>query len=134
LSHKTNRFILRVQQDTLIHYLLDELHLSEADHSDALCPIQREADVSLLGEHTLVRPASTEEVRHLRTSLSNDIQNVHRLVESEVGMMQKSFNLLTVAVNNIIVSAQAQGSMSFANHPKTGSRLILTQKFLVPPT
>ncbi|KAF8545742.1 hypothetical protein OG21DRAFT_1376147, partial [Imleria badia] len=38
------------QRDTMIQYLLDELHAYETDHSDALCPIQRGADVSLLGE------------------------------------------------------------------------------------
>ncbi|KIJ15305.1 hypothetical protein PAXINDRAFT_49982, partial [Paxillus involutus ATCC 200175] len=37
-------------RDTMIQYLLDELHAYETDHGDALCPIQREANVSLLGE------------------------------------------------------------------------------------
>ncbi|KAG0705254.1 hypothetical protein DFH29DRAFT_997043 [Suillus ampliporus] len=34
--------------DTLIRYLLDELSTYENDHSDTLCPMQREADASLL--------------------------------------------------------------------------------------
>ncbi|KIK92541.1 hypothetical protein PAXRUDRAFT_792387 [Paxillus rubicundulus Ve08.2h10] len=49
-------------RDTMIWYLLDELHAYKTDHGDALCPIQREADVSLLGEHTLVKLATTEDV------------------------------------------------------------------------
>ncbi|KAL4068162.1 hypothetical protein J3A83DRAFT_4054295, partial [Scleroderma citrinum] len=36
--------------NTLMHYLLDELHCYENDHSDALGPISWDADVSLAGE------------------------------------------------------------------------------------
>ncbi|KIN97313.1 hypothetical protein M404DRAFT_97832, partial [Pisolithus tinctorius Marx 270] len=37
-------------RDTLMRYLLDELHCYETDHSDALAPISREAEDSLAGE------------------------------------------------------------------------------------
>ncbi|KAL4076434.1 hypothetical protein J3A83DRAFT_4065625, partial [Scleroderma citrinum] len=36
--------------DTLMWYLLDELHCYKSDHSDALGPISQEANVSLTGE------------------------------------------------------------------------------------
>jgi hypothetical protein len=81
------------QRDTLIRYLLDELHLSEEDHSDALCPIQRKAGVSLLGEHALIKPASTEELQLVQTSLSSDI----RMVQQEVGKMQQSVSTISEA-------------------------------------
>ncbi|KIK73848.1 hypothetical protein PAXRUDRAFT_20439 [Paxillus rubicundulus Ve08.2h10] len=58
-------------RDTMIRYLLDELHAYETDHGDALCPIQREANVSLLGEHTLVKPATTEDCLPLLTPSSD---------------------------------------------------------------
>ncbi|KAG1814581.1 hypothetical protein DFJ58DRAFT_673655, partial [Suillus subalutaceus] len=43
-------------RDTLVCYLLDELHAYETDYSDALAPISHGADVSLAGEHALARP------------------------------------------------------------------------------
>ena len=51
------------QIDTLICYLLDSIQNEENSHSNALCPIQSEADGSLAGEHKLVRPVTTEEFR-----------------------------------------------------------------------
>ncbi|KIO03442.1 hypothetical protein M404DRAFT_54840, partial [Pisolithus tinctorius Marx 270] len=36
--------------DTLMRYLLDELHCYENDHSDALHPVSCEADGSFAGE------------------------------------------------------------------------------------
>ena len=85
-----------LKRDTLIRYLLDELYLSEDDHSDALCPIQREAQVSLLGEHALVRPPTTEEVRLLHSELKFDVKHI----EAEVGAMKQSFNSFASALNN----------------------------------
>ncbi|KAG2140603.1 hypothetical protein DEU56DRAFT_734911 [Suillus clintonianus] len=44
-------------RDTLVRYLLDELHAYENDYSDALAPISRGANTSLAGEQALMRPA-----------------------------------------------------------------------------
>ncbi|KAI6029265.1 hypothetical protein BKA83DRAFT_4046997 [Pisolithus microcarpus] len=41
-------------RDTLMRYLLDELHCYENDHSDALRPVSREGDRSFAGEAALV--------------------------------------------------------------------------------
>ncbi|KAF8333359.1 hypothetical protein F5887DRAFT_893721 [Amanita rubescens] len=49
--------------DTLIRYLVDSVQNEENTHSNALCPIQSEADGSLAGEHKLARPVTTEEFR-----------------------------------------------------------------------
>lgn len=54
-----------LQRDTLIRYLLDELHTYEHDYSDALCPIQRNADESHAGEAMLAAPLNTDEARRL---------------------------------------------------------------------
>jgi hypothetical protein len=84
----------------LIRYLLDELHSYEEDHSDALCPVQREAQGSLLGEHVLVRPVSTEEVRLLHTSISSDVKGVH----NEMGAMRAAVNDMMTSVNTFVNS------------------------------
>ncbi|KAL4071492.1 hypothetical protein V8B97DRAFT_1960295 [Scleroderma yunnanense] len=67
-------------RDTLMWYLLDELHCYESDHSDALGPISREADVSLAGEGALTRPASTEALRMAHASLTADVAALHKTV------------------------------------------------------
>ncbi|KAG1893196.1 uncharacterized protein F5891DRAFT_1196726 [Suillus fuscotomentosus] len=59
--------------DMLIRYLLDELHSYESDHSDALCPTQREADGSLIGEHTLTKPACTQDLLLMQDSITADV-------------------------------------------------------------
>lgn len=46
-----------------MRYLLDSVQNEESSHSNALCPIQQEADGSLAGEHKLSRPLTTEEFR-----------------------------------------------------------------------
>lgn len=45
--------------------MLDELYSYEEDHSDALCPIQREADQSHAGEAMLTCPLNTDEARRM---------------------------------------------------------------------
>ncbi|EDQ99683.1 uncharacterized protein LACBIDRAFT_316218 [Laccaria bicolor S238N-H82] len=37
-------------RNTLIRYLLDELYTYEEDHSDALCPVDYETNMSHMGE------------------------------------------------------------------------------------
>jgi hypothetical protein len=92
------------QRDTLLRYLLDELHSYEDDYSDALCPIQREADVSLLGEHRLVAPASTEEMRMMHTALTSDI----KAVQTNVSDMSVALVQLTRLIHP--PTKQAQGA------------------------
>jgi hypothetical protein len=74
----------------MIRYLLDELHAYETDHSDALCPIQREADVSLLGEHALIKPATTEDVRILQANVSTNLEQAVRQISNIVVATSKS--------------------------------------------
>ncbi|KAG0693862.1 hypothetical protein DFH29DRAFT_815938 [Suillus ampliporus] len=60
-------------RNTLIRYLLDELHSYESDHSDALCPTQQEADGSLLGEHTLAKPVCTQDLQMMQECITADV-------------------------------------------------------------
>lgn len=46
------------QRDTLIRYLLDELHTYEEDHSNALCPVHREEVSTVVMSQTRSEPAS----------------------------------------------------------------------------
>ncbi|KIK36351.1 hypothetical protein CY34DRAFT_26368 [Suillus luteus UH-Slu-Lm8-n1] len=66
-------------RDTLIRYLLDELHSYESDHSDALCPTQREADGSLLGEHTLTKPVCTQDLLLMQDCITANVAGLRTL-------------------------------------------------------
>ncbi|KAF8513429.1 hypothetical protein BU17DRAFT_68803 [Hysterangium stoloniferum] len=63
------------KKDTLIRYLLDELHYYEESHGDALRPIKREADISFMGEHTDMRNATVGEIKALIGGLERHITN-----------------------------------------------------------
>ena len=80
------------QRDTLIRYLLDELHAYEVDYSDALAPVQQEIDRSLAGEAALVQPKSTEELRMVHSSVVGDIQelraDMNSIAQSVRAMME----------------------------------------------
>ncbi|KAH0840287.1 hypothetical protein J3R83DRAFT_1295 [Lanmaoa asiatica] len=65
---------LLFQRDTLIRYLLDELHTYETDYSDTLAPVPHNADnSSLMGEATLIQPVTTKELRSVHTSVTTDV-------------------------------------------------------------
>ncbi|KAF8514730.1 hypothetical protein BU17DRAFT_52403, partial [Hysterangium stoloniferum] len=59
--------------NTLIRYLLDELHYSEEGHGDALQPIQSEVNMSFLGEHKDICPVSLLEMKELWSSMERSM-------------------------------------------------------------
>ncbi|KIK32078.1 hypothetical protein CY34DRAFT_760908 [Suillus luteus UH-Slu-Lm8-n1] len=81
-------------RDTLVRYLLDELHTYEADYSDALAPISRGANASLAGEYALARPASTEELRMVHESVTTDVNSLR----NEIRSVNNSLHSLTSVV------------------------------------
>ncbi|KAJ6458538.1 hypothetical protein C8R45DRAFT_843762 [Mycena sanguinolenta] len=64
------------QVDTLMRYLMDSLQSYETGHSDALCPISREADQSFMGDHQLVKPVATEEFRLVSAQLLKTLEEL----------------------------------------------------------
>ncbi|TFK51614.1 hypothetical protein OE88DRAFT_1734668 [Heliocybe sulcata] len=62
-------------------YLLDELYNYEEDHSDAPCPISREADQSLMGEAALTRAASVADLHQLMARIDEKNQVLVRQVQ-----------------------------------------------------
>ncbi|KAL4074551.1 hypothetical protein V8B97DRAFT_2022770 [Scleroderma yunnanense] len=84
--------------DTLIHYLLDELHSYENDHSNALGPFPCEADMSLAGEHTLAAPATREELWMFQMSVSMEIHNLDNNIQAILGNVTNSLQDLTQVV------------------------------------
>ncbi|KIM55549.1 hypothetical protein SCLCIDRAFT_30264 [Scleroderma citrinum Foug A] len=68
------------QNNTLMWYLLDELHSYEEDYSDALAPTLREASALFAGEAALVRPASMEALHMAHVALTSDVAALHKTV------------------------------------------------------
>ena len=55
-------------------YLVDSLQSYESGHSDALCPVQREADKSFMGDHKLFEPVTVNEFRTISSSITHTIK------------------------------------------------------------
>jgi hypothetical protein len=89
-----------IQRDTLVRYLLDELHAYETDYSDALAPISRGADASLASEHALASPTSTEELR----SVAADVNGLR----SDIGSVNDTLRSLT----SVVVQAACTAAMA----------------------
>ncbi|CAA7261015.1 unnamed protein product [Cyclocybe aegerita] len=60
--------------DTLIKYLVDSLQSYENGHGDALHPIPIEKDITLLGDHVRLAPATNSDISQLRSSFLSEIQ------------------------------------------------------------
>ena len=73
---------LFIQCDTLIKYLVDSLQSFENGHGDALHPIPIDPINFFMGDHAVMAPATTEEVRQLNASISRKIQALATTVES----------------------------------------------------
>ncbi|KAG2081810.1 uncharacterized protein F5147DRAFT_735404 [Suillus discolor] len=92
------------QRNTLIRYLLDELHTYETDYSDALAPFSREAESSLAGEQALMRPASTEELRMVHASVTADVNRL-RVDVSAVNDSLRSLTSMVQATSSCLKAA-----------------------------
>ena len=79
----------RSQRDTLIRYLLDELHSYETDYSDVMAPTSRGANDSLMGEGALVRAVSTEEMRSVHTSVVTDVHGLRADMDGITGVIRE---------------------------------------------
>ncbi|KAG1901248.1 uncharacterized protein F5891DRAFT_1144993 [Suillus fuscotomentosus] len=92
--------------DTLIRYLLDELSTYENDHSDALCPTQREADASLLGEHLLVKSVCIQ-----------DLQSMHECISADVAGLRSDLHTLAATLYNGTGMCNAPHSSTLLSNP-----------------
>ncbi|KAG2123793.1 hypothetical protein DEU56DRAFT_917280 [Suillus clintonianus] len=99
-------------RDTLVRYLLDELHAYENDYSDALAPISRGANASLAGEQALMRPASIEELRMVHSSVTTDVNNLRNDIGSVHNSLRTLTNVMVQAACTTATALQLQGDSS----------------------
>ena len=55
-------------------YLVDSLQSYETSHSDALCPVQWEAEKSFMGKHKLFEPLTVNEFHMISSSITHTIK------------------------------------------------------------
>ncbi|KAJ7827711.1 hypothetical protein B0H13DRAFT_2373687 [Mycena leptocephala] len=70
------------QVDTLMRYLMDSLQTYETRHSNALCPIPREADKSFMGDHLLLKPVDTGEFRLFTSQILKSLGDITSSAQS----------------------------------------------------
>jgi len=66
------------QNDTLMCYLLDELHSYETDFSDTLGPTLHEATASFAGKAVLLHSATMEALHMTHAALTTDMATLHK--------------------------------------------------------
>ena len=114
------------QNDTLMRYLLNELHAYETDYSNALAPTSWEATASFAGEAVLLRPASTEALNMVHAALTADVTTLYKamvnisasqdaMLKAQAAMLEvqaaaseeicQKFSDVTNLINNTPVSA-----------------------------
>lgn len=71
-----------IQVDTLIKYLVDSLQSFENGHGDALHPIPLEQDESFMGDHTLMKNVTTDELRQLAVTMNTQFSTLMIAVQS----------------------------------------------------
>ena len=98
--------ILHTQHQTLIQYLLDELHTYKTDHSDALAPRSRNANESLIGECSLAWPVTTEEVCSMMASFEANISDLRNQMVHVKGSIDTNISDLRDQMVHIKESVQ----------------------------
>ncbi|KIM35710.1 hypothetical protein M413DRAFT_55263, partial [Hebeloma cylindrosporum] len=76
------------QGETLIRYLLDELHSYEESFNDALCPLQVEKDVTFMAEHHAVAPINNETAGIIHSQLVGQMRSIHNEIRITQHQMQ----------------------------------------------
>ena len=71
-------------------YLVDSLQSYESGHSDALCPVQREADKSFMGDHKLFEPVTVNEFRTISSSITHTIKETINAAITSMVMLGRS--------------------------------------------
>ncbi|KAL4070236.1 hypothetical protein V8B97DRAFT_1917933 [Scleroderma yunnanense] len=128
---------VNMEHDMFIHYLLDELHCYENNHSNALGPFPCEVDMSLAGEHTLAAPATREDLWLLQSSVSMEIHNLDNSLQAILGNVTNSLQDLTQVICLSQVLSTTAGSLpppsGTHSAPSFGS-IIVVPLLLVPGT
>ncbi|KAF7797065.1 hypothetical protein EIP86_008257 [Pleurotus ostreatoroseus] len=73
--------------DTLVKYLIDELHMYENDFSDALSPLRREARESFTSVHTLTAAVSTAEFREYTSLIDNKMTELTNVFDNRLSVL-----------------------------------------------
>jgi len=70
------------QRNTLLLYLLDELHYYEDGHADTLRPIQQEVDRSFLGEHRDLQPVTLGDLKGFMKGVEHTVTTAIQLAQT----------------------------------------------------
>lgn len=112
------------QNDTLMHYVIDEFHTLESEYSNALPPISWGADAFFAGMAALARPESTETLHMALVSPMVDVASLRAEVtflhESYSKRVNEMHQKLMGSVSNLLQETLAQ--FTKALHPRQATR------------
>ncbi|KIM36467.1 hypothetical protein M413DRAFT_13964 [Hebeloma cylindrosporum] len=108
--------------ETLIRYLLDELHSYEEDFCDALCPVQVERDVTFMAEHHAVAPVNNETVGIMHSQLAAQIRSIHdemRIAQQQIHLQLQASLSLNAGPSNSNILAQVHPAPPMRQSPES---------------
>ncbi|CAA7265651.1 unnamed protein product [Cyclocybe aegerita] len=115
--------------DTLIKYLVDSLQSYENGHGDALHPIPIEKDVTLLGDHVGLAPATNSDISQLRSSflseIQTEIQTLSTTINSQLSAIAETASATHLPTHEVTVQrsmSRELRSAEIAPYPPTKFR------------
>lgn len=65
-----------MKRDTLIRYLLDELHSYEEDYSESMCPFPQDEDGNFLGQTAATAPVTVVGLQAMSVTMCNKMEDL----------------------------------------------------------
>ncbi|KAF5387172.1 hypothetical protein D9615_002091 [Tricholomella constricta] len=113
--------------DTLMKYLLDSLQSYENGHGDALHPIPKGFSKSFMGEDVEVSPVTAGEVRELKRSVDEKLDNIDQNLDKR---MNKIVSQITSSFDEAHL---AKCHMSQRHHRERGSLVVRAARLSAAP-
>ncbi|KAJ7192757.1 hypothetical protein GGX14DRAFT_528316 [Mycena pura] len=121
-------------RDTLIKYLLDELHTYEDDYSGMLLPNQPDLDRTFLGEGSSTSTATAEQMTLMHQSLSADMRTVSSAITSLAHSFANAQGHVPTSTSTVRQPSHYPPNMHSLNHQISSHQPIPTRatRSLIP--
>lgn len=73
-----------MQRDTLIRYLLDELHSYEEDYSESMCPFPQDEDGNFIGQTAATAPVTVVGLQAMSATMCDKMEDMSIKLHQEL--------------------------------------------------
>ena len=112
--------------DTLMRYLINSLQADENDYGDQLNPLKNEVGKSLMGEHRVMEPATTGDVRTMGEVILNRLDAVTMAAHTDISGISRvpvptPTHVIQLPVTSLIPSPTSCTATAAAQRAQNGS-------------